>query len=52
MTAESPNVRHIVAVAIGNALEWYDFAIYGYVAGTRTAGPGVDVDGDARVRAR
>lgn len=34
MTAESPNVRHIVAVAIGNALEWYDFAIYGYVAVT------------------
>lgn len=34
MTAESPNVRHIVAVVIGNALEWYDFAIYGYVAVT------------------
>ena len=34
MTAEGPNVRHIVAVAIGNALEWYDFAIYGYVAVT------------------
>lgn len=34
MTAERPNVSHIVAVAIGNALEWYDFAIYGYVAVT------------------
>jgi len=34
MTTENPNVRHIVAVAIGNALEWYDFAIYGYVAVT------------------
>ena len=34
MIAESPNVRHIVAVAVGNALEWYDFAIYGYVAVT------------------
>lgn len=34
MTAESPSIRHIVAVAVGNALEWYDFAIYGYVAVT------------------
>lgn len=34
MTAGSPSVRHIVAVAVGNALEWYDFAIYGYVAVT------------------
>src|SRR5690348_6503776 len=34
MTVESRNVRHIVAVAVGNELEWYDFAIYGYVAVT------------------
>ncbi|MGH7000077.1 MAG: hypothetical protein ACREEA_01020 [Stellaceae bacterium] len=34
MTVESPNARQIVAVAVGNALEWYDFAIYGYVAVT------------------
>jgi len=34
MTIESRNVRHIVAVAVGNALEWYDFAIYGDVAVT------------------
>src|SRR5215469_9418890 len=34
MTAESPHIRHIVAVAVGNALEWYGFAIYGYVAVT------------------
>jgi len=34
MTAENPKVSHIVAVAVGNALEWYDFAIYGYVAVT------------------
>src|SRR5690348_4641741 len=34
MTVESQNVRQIVAVAVGNALEWYDFAIYGYVAVT------------------
>lgn len=34
MTADGRNVRHIAAVAIGNALEWYDFAIYGYVAVT------------------
>lgn len=34
MTADTPIVRQIIAVAIGNALEWYDFAIYGYVAVT------------------
>lgn len=34
MNAGSPGIRHIVAVAVGNALEWYDFAIYGYVAVT------------------
>ncbi len=34
MTGASGKTRQIVAVAIGNALEWYDFAIYGYVAVT------------------
>ncbi|MGH6968145.1 MAG: MFS transporter [Stellaceae bacterium] len=34
MTAEARIFRQIVAVAIGSALEWYDFAIYGYVAVT------------------
>lgn len=34
MTAEVRNARQIVAIAVGNALEWYDFAIYGYVAVT------------------
>ena len=34
MTVGNQNVRQIVAVAVGNALEWYDFAIYGYVAVT------------------
>ncbi len=31
-TARPVNRRTIVAGAIGNALEWYDFAIYGYFA--------------------
>lgn len=34
MTADARVLWQIVAVAIGNALEWYDFAIYGYVAVT------------------
>jgi MFS family permease len=34
MNTVTPLLRQVVAVAIGNALEWYDFAIYGYVAVT------------------
>ncbi|MDE2229553.1 MAG: MFS transporter [Alphaproteobacteria bacterium] len=34
MTINARAYRQIAAVAIGNALEWYDFAIYGYVAVT------------------
>jgi len=34
MTTDTRIARQIIAVAIGNALEWYDFAIYGYVAVT------------------
>ncbi|HEV2265558.1 MAG TPA: MFS transporter [Stellaceae bacterium] len=34
MTVANWKARQIVAVAVGNALEWYDFAIYGYVAVT------------------
>ena len=33
MTAQKPKLRRIVlASTIGNALEWYDFAIYGLMA--------------------
>ena len=32
---QPPNTRRIVAAGtIGNVLEWYDFAIYGYFAAT------------------
>lgn len=34
MSADSRVIRQIAAVAVGNALEWYDFGIYGYVAVT------------------
>jgi len=34
MMADTRIARQIIAVAIGNALEWYDFAVYGYVAVT------------------
>lgn len=37
MTATSqtaPGFRTVGAVVIGNALEWYDFALYGFLAGT------------------
>ena len=33
-TAPSPELRHrIMAGFIGNVVEWYDFAVYGYLAG-------------------
>lgn len=31
---EAGHVRRIAAGAIGNVLEWYDFAVYGYLAAT------------------
>jgi MFS family permease len=34
ITMERPAVRTIAAVVIGNALDWYDFALYGYLAVT------------------
>jgi len=34
ITAQSPDARHrIMAGFIGNVIEWYDFALYGYLAG-------------------
>ncbi|HTE80021.1 MAG TPA: MFS transporter, partial [Reyranella sp.] len=32
MASRSSNVRVIAAGVIGNLLEWYDFAIYGFFA--------------------
>ncbi len=34
IAAERPAIRTIAAVVIGNALDWYDFALYGYLAVT------------------
>ena len=32
--AQAPNLRHrVMAGFIGNVVEWYDFALYGYLAG-------------------
>ena len=31
MTQKSPRTRQIVAAVIGNALEWYDFVVYGFL---------------------
>ena len=31
MTHKSPRTRQIVAAVIGNALEWYDFVVYGFL---------------------
>ena len=34
MTASTATTRQVVATCIGNALEWYDFTIYGFMAVT------------------
>jgi MFS family permease len=30
MTEKQPRIRQIIAAVIGNALEWYDFVVYGF----------------------
>lgn len=32
MGADRKNIRKIIAGTVGNTLEWYDFAVYGYLA--------------------
>ena len=32
MGADQKTVRKIIAGTVGNTLEWYDFAVYGYLA--------------------
>ena len=31
MTQNQPRTRQIIAAVIGNALEWYDFVVYGFL---------------------
>ena len=32
--SQSPRWRAVIAASIGNALEWFDFAVYGFFAVT------------------
>ncbi len=31
MEQSTPRTRQIIAAVIGNALEWYDFVVYGFM---------------------